>query len=77
MAYTLHPLAPGSYDLHLNGALIGGVVCDSGQGTWTAELLDDLPPLDRPRPFQALEHTFPDLESTLAWLGGAEMQNGG
>ena len=44
MPYTLHKLAPGSYDLKLDGDLIGGVVKNGPRAaTWTAELLNDVP----------------------------------
>jgi len=41
MNYVLYKLAPGSYDLELDGELIGGVVRTLGPATtWTAELLE-------------------------------------
>jgi hypothetical protein len=41
MTYSLSKLAPGSYDLYLNGSLMGGVVRNGASArTWTAELLD-------------------------------------
>jgi hypothetical protein len=58
MTYTLHRLAPGSYDLCLDGELIGGVVRTSEhRKTWIAELLVDAPPEARPRPFTELSPT--------------------
>ncbi len=77
MAYTLHPLAAGSYDLKLNGILVGGVVRNGQQRDWRAELLEELPPSDRPHPFVDLEHTFPNLESVMAWLGHAAVLRDG
>ena len=75
MPYTLHRLAAGSYDLLLEGAVIGGVVPDISAGgevrRWRAELLDELPPAQRPKPFIEIEHRFDTLEEVLAWLGGA------
>ena len=75
MTYTLHLLAPGSYDLALDGVIIGGVVRETtARGTlkgWCAELLEDLPAAKRPRPFDCVEHRFPSLEAATAWLGGA------
>jgi hypothetical protein len=48
MPYTLHKPALGSYDLRLNGGLIGGVVKNGLRAaTWTAELLDDVAPETR------------------------------
>ena len=75
MAYTLHCLAAGSYDILHNGTLIGGAVRDISAGGdvrgWRAELLEDLPPAKRPRPFTEIEHRFASLEEVLAWLCSA------
>jgi hypothetical protein len=75
MAYTLHRLAPGSYDLALDDAIMGSVVRDispGGHGAgWRVQLLDDLPSVLRPHPFTQTEHHFPSLEAAMAWLGGA------
>lgn len=72
MAYTLHRLAPGAYDLALDGRVIGGVVRNlsmHGEATnWRAELLDDTPTA-RPAPFQRGEHVFGSWSATLSWLG--------
>ena len=76
MPYTLHQLAPGSYDLKLDRSLIGGVVKNGPRAaTWTAELLDDVPPGARPAPFTQTEHKFPTLDAALAWLGGADIRD--
>ncbi|POR40397.1 hypothetical protein [Methylobacterium sp. V23] len=75
MTYTLHRLAPGSYDLALDGVIVGGVVRETTAGGaptgWCAELLQDLPAATRPRPFDCVEHRFQTLEAAVAWLGGA------
>ncbi|MFK5599941.1 hypothetical protein ACFZ8E_23535 [Methylobacterium sp. HMF5984] len=75
MRYTLHQLAAGSYDLALDGVIVGGVVRETTAGGaptgWCAELLEDLPAATRPRPFDCVEHRFPTLEAATAWLGGA------
>ena len=75
MTYTLHQLAPGSYDLALDGVIVGSVVRDVTAADalmgWRAELLDDLPPEQRPSPFTDAEHLFRTLEAAMAWLGGA------
>ncbi len=72
MTYTLHKLAPGSYDLHLDGELIGGVVRTSEHyRTWIAELLVDAPPEARPQPFTEVEHTFSSFVELQRWLGDA------
>ncbi|TXM72655.1 hypothetical protein FV226_11565 [Methylobacterium sp. WL12] len=77
MTYSLHHLAPGSYDLVLNGAIVGGVVREvTASGSvrgWCAELFDDLPEGTRPRPFDCVEHRFPTLEAAAEWLGGAQI----
>jgi hypothetical protein len=75
MPYTLHKLAPGSYDLKLDGDLIGGVVKNGPRAaTWTAELLDDVPCEALPAPFTKAEHKFPTLDAVLTWLGGVEIR---
>ena len=77
MAYQLTQLAPGSYDLLLNGEIIGSVVRSgsrSGGTGWTAELLEDGPMSSRPMPFTQVEHTFVTLEEICAWLEGAEVR---
>jgi hypothetical protein len=76
MAYKLFRLAPGSYDVLLHGVIIASLV-QSGRtddATWTAELLLDLPPGERPAPFTELEHTFGSLEEAQRWLGDAEIR---
>ncbi len=52
MAYHLAKLAAGSYDVILDGVIIAGVVRSPlpERVTWTAELLIDLAPADRPAP---------------------------
>ncbi len=72
MSYALFKLAAGSYDIVLNGTIIAGLVkseTPSRVATWTAELLIDLPPEERPAPFTELEHHFGSLEEARAWLG--------
>ena len=72
MTYSLIQLAPGAYDLLLNGELMGSVVrtgTGSKNTSWTAELLEDLPQSKRPVPFIEIEHTFPTLEVLSHWLG--------
>jgi hypothetical protein len=63
------------YDLVLDGVIVWSVVQEvSLQGetkAWRAELLEELPPEQRPSPFSAIEHPFGTLEAALAWLGGA------
>ena len=75
MPYALHRLAAGSYDLLLDGHVVGGVVrditADGDVRRWRAELLDELPPAQRPQPFIGIEHRFDSLEEIVAWLGDA------
>jgi hypothetical protein len=71
MSYTLERLAPGSYDVVLDGRVVASLV-RSGQtsdATWTAELLEDMPQGQRPAPFTEQEHAFSSLEEARAWLG--------
>jgi hypothetical protein len=79
MAYRLSRLAPGSYDVLLNGVIIASLVRsgETHDATWTAELLVDLPPGERPAPFIEVEHTFGSLEEAQHWLGDAEISGAG
>ncbi len=77
MAYRLSRLAPGSYDVLLNGVIIASLVRsgDTDDANWTAELLVDLPPEERPAPFTEMEHTFGSLEEARHWLGLPEIRD--
>jgi hypothetical protein len=77
MPYTLSRLAPGSYDVLLNGVIIASLVRSGAtdNATWTAELLVDVHPRRRPAPFTEVEHTFNSLEEARQWLGNAETQD--
>jgi hypothetical protein len=77
MTYTLSLLAPGSYDVLLNGVVIASLVRDGSKKRtiWTAELLTDLPSWKRPSPFTEAEHTFGSLEEAQKWLGNAGIRN--
>jgi hypothetical protein len=74
MAYKLSQLAPGSYDVVLNGVIIASLVRSghTREPTSTAELLVDVPPEDRPAPFTGPEHTFGSLGEAQRWLGCTE-----
>lgn len=76
MTYSLTQLAPGAYDLLLNGEIIGSVVRSGSRQpyTWTAELLEDLPQDKRPAPFKEIEHDFPTLEELCTWLGDPQVK---
>jgi hypothetical protein len=71
MPYDLTKLAAGSYDLWLDGKIIGSIVKGGSDEApfWIVELLVDLPPEKRPPPFTEIEHQFPTLEAVRAWLG--------
>ena len=81
MAYKLIKLAPGSYDVMLNGVIIAGLVRNGIPSqrvtTWTAELLIDLPPEERPAPFADQEHQFGSLQEACVWLGDPVIQGEG
>ncbi len=74
MSYTLSHLAPGSYDVVLDGTIVASLVRSgpSSEATWTAELLEDLPQELRPAPFTEQGHAFSSLEEARAWLGVQE-----
>ncbi len=77
MAYKLSRLAPGSYDVLLNEVIIASLVRsgETDNATWTAELLLDVPPEERPVPFREAEHSFGSLEDARAWLSDAEIRD--
>jgi hypothetical protein len=79
MTYRLSRLASGSYDVLLNGVIIASLARsgETDNATWTAELLVDIPPEERPAPFTEMEHTFGSLEEAQKWLGGPEIRNPG
>jgi hypothetical protein len=61
--YKLIRLAPGSYDVFLDGVVVASLVQARGdRPVWVAELLLDLPISERPPPFKRLEHTFTSLD---------------
>lgn len=76
MSYSLTKLAPGSYDILVDGKIIGGIVRGGTPHApvWIAELLYDLPPERRPVPFIELEHEFTSLEAVCAWLDILEIR---
>ncbi len=74
MSYTLHKLAPGSYDLCKDNELVGSVVRQDNRSlTWIAEVIADDPSQGLPQPFTKPEHRFPSFDAMLQWLGGAEV----
>ena len=75
MTYRLTRLAPGSYDVLLNGVIIASLVrtAPGDSATWAVELLVDLPPEERPAPFAQQEHIFASLDEARRWLGAPEV----
>lgn len=73
-------MAAGSYDLILDGTVVGSVVRDALPGGgflgWQAELLDDRPDAMRPAPFTVAEHKFSTFEEVRDWLGKPVMVDG-
>jgi hypothetical protein len=73
MADIVEQLAPGSYDVLLDGVVIAGLVRSVHQNgasdTWQVELLDELPAAQRPAPFTSQRHMFKSRPATLEWLG--------
>ncbi len=83
MTYRMTKLAPGSYDVWLNGAIVASLVRNgsTSDAPWTAELLEEFGPGEMPEPFTAPEHTFASLEEARDWLGapaaGSEIRTEG
>ena len=74
MGYTLIMLAPGSYDVMLDGVIVASLVRSvlTNNG-WSVELLSDLPPEERPFPFVDLEHEFADFEEVCRWFDNPDI----
>lgn len=75
MPYTLVRLASGSYDVVRDCEVIAGLVRNgsTSNAPWTAELLHNVPPQERPAPFTELEHSFGSLEEARLWLAADEL----
>jgi hypothetical protein len=71
MTYTLTQLAAGSYDIYLNGEVVGAVVRGGTRisPVWIAELLYDMPAEDMPAPFKEVEREFLSFQELRLWLG--------
>ncbi len=69
--YKLSRLAAGSYDVLLNGEIVASLARNGPRdsASWSAELLKDLAPGERPAPFTKEEHQFASFEEARAWLG--------
>ncbi|MCJ2021296.1 hypothetical protein MKK84_28420 [Methylobacterium sp. E-065] len=76
MTYTVEQLAPGSYDVLLDGVVIAAlvrVVSRTGpSNTWQVELLNELPATERPVPFTSQWRTFESRPAALEWLSVEE-----
>ena len=73
MSYSLHRLAPGSYDVLRQGEIIASLVnapFANGRARWFAELLD-VEAAERPPPFSNEEHEFGSLAAACELLGVA------
>lgn len=73
MTYSLQRLAPGSYDVLLDGDIIASLVADTNERslrtTWNVELLTDPDGVKRPSPFTRALHKFDSLGAACEWLG--------
>ena len=73
--YRLIRLAPGSYDVEVEGAVVASLVRDGNHGhhgvTWYAELLDETGL--RPLPFTEPVHQFASFDEAAAWLGNPDV----
>nr|WP_042671829.1 hypothetical protein [Methylobacterium sp. B34] len=73
MTYTIQQLAPGSYDILQDGALVASLVREVSRGDavrgWLVELLEEASPTERPAPFTAQQHVFSTRAAALEWLG--------
>jgi hypothetical protein len=69
--YRLIRLAPGSYDVELDGEVVASLVRGGDHGhhsaTWHVELLDDA--AVPPSPFSAPVHEFASFDEAATWLG--------
>ncbi|MDE4915254.1 hypothetical protein PQI07_32225 [Methylobacterium sp. 092160098-2] len=73
MTYTVEDLAPGSYDVLLDGIVIAALVRSISRSgpsdMWQIELLDEMPAAQRPAPFTSQWRTFESRPAALKWLG--------
>jgi hypothetical protein len=77
MTYRLIRLAPGSYDVELDGGVVASVVREDsrahGPVRWFAELLNEAGP--KPVPFTEPVHEFGSFDEAAAWLGQPDTVN--
>lgn len=72
MPYTVERLAPGSFDVRLDGKVVASLVAETNERslrtTWHVELLDESDGGSRPAPFTRALHKFDSLGSACEWL---------
>ena len=77
LPYTLEQLAPGSYDVLLDGTAMASLVRSvhrNGPGSeWYVELLAEMPAIRRPAPFTSQRHVFKSRPKALEWLGISDL----
>jgi len=68
-------LAPGSYDLELDGQIVASVVRDGDRRhhavKWFAELLEETGA--PPEPFSEAVHAFGSFDEVVMWLGHPDL----
>lgn len=73
MTYSVEQLAPGSYDVLLDGVVMAALVRSVDRGgssdMWQIKLLDEMPAAQRPAPFTSQWRTFESRPAALEWLG--------
>lgn len=73
MPYVLERLAPGSYDVLLDGAVVASLTRSSEASVrnarWSAELLAEEPAAGRPAPFREIAYEFESFVEACDWLG--------
>lgn len=69
--YTVKELAPGSFDVLLDGSLIAALThsIDGLGGGWRIDLLSEISPSECPPPFESQSHIFVSQQAALEWLG--------
>jgi hypothetical protein len=68
VSYKVVQLAPGAYDVELDGDIVASLVVTPGrrdEGRWAVELLGT----NAPAPFTAEVHSFATFSDVLTWLG--------
>ena len=73
MPYTVEQLAPGSYDVLLDGTAMASLVRSVPGSQWHIELLVEMPAIKRPAPFTSQRHVFKSRPAALEWLGISDL----